>query len=489
VTESLCQYHHGMNSEDVKSVGSGGGRYVRAMSFGSGGNSSSLATLRRFVAWENENTLLPFTSPSFNEAEYIQQAVGLNSTGTKLAALNKLIEEIGHEIRKQVVHHHEDLLSQTTKIVEVEKRLATAAMRIQSLKHGIKRIRLSLVNPVREIEGLVRQLESMNTAAHLARHCIRYQSLTKQLSAALAPPADGQQPSLRDLAKAATCCSQILTIEVETDVKGLTVVDKHAELVASSRQLVVKLASAALNKGVETMNQADMGGALHVFFNLGTEVLVQRVHQVVSAFVSESVLAAKTSLDVTQSSSPSRARKSPSKQPSVNGSEHHAPSSTHPSSSSSSSVLESKALPSTLPMRMAVWENLSDLSDKLFGIALQLRALDDTLTAKQEASMSASFGDIVSVYASSSANAHIDAHQQLTHTHTTQRLPERFWASFTASLKVELQAVFEKKKKTKLVGLLVVQYPKLLTIFRTMYVVYTYVCVCIGYKFVRCEQS
>lgn len=72
-----------------------------------------------------------------------------------------------------------------------------------------------------------------------------------------------------DLAKAAQLYCEILTLCNENDLKGINVVDEEMQWVYESGNRLRTEGMGVLEKGLEALNQAEVGAGLQVFYNLG----------------------------------------------------------------------------------------------------------------------------------------------------------------------------------------------------------------------------
>lgn len=85
-----------------------------------------------------------------------------------------------------------------------------------------------------------------------------------------------------DLAKAAQLYSEILSLCEEYDLTGIDVVDEELNWVRETGDLLRSEAMKVLERGMEGLNQAEVGTGLQVFYNLGE--LKVTVEQVVNKY-------------------------------------------------------------------------------------------------------------------------------------------------------------------------------------------------------------
>lgn len=104
------------------------------------------------------------------------------------------------------------------------------------------------------------------------------------------------EPDKLDLAKAAQLHNDILTLCEEYDLGGIDMVDEEINAV---KEIGTKLRSEAmkvLEKGMEGLNQAEVGTGLQVFYNLGE--LRATVEQLVSKYKGMGVKSVSVALDM-----------------------------------------------------------------------------------------------------------------------------------------------------------------------------------------------
>ncbi|CAN6937734.1 unnamed protein product [Brassica oleracea] len=251
--------------------------------------SSSSSPLDSFA---NDPVLAPFLSPSFSSSSFSSAALASGSPASTAERLHQAIRLLDSQLRSDVVSRHPELLSQLSSLSHAEISLSSLRSSVSSLQSSIRRIRSDLSEPVRSIKSKSTQLSNLHSASELLSHSVRALRLSKKLR----DLTDGSDPEKIDLTKAAQLHFEILTMCREYDLFGIEVIDEEIKFVKEIGEKLRSEAMKVLERGVEGLNQAEVGTGLQVFYNLGE--LKVTVDQVVNKYKAMAVKSVGVAMDM-----------------------------------------------------------------------------------------------------------------------------------------------------------------------------------------------
>ncbi|CAN6934084.1 unnamed protein product [Brassica oleracea] len=251
--------------------------------------SSSSSPLDSFA---NDPVLAPFLSPSFSSSSFSSAALASGSPASTAERLHQAIRLLDSQLRSDVVSRHPELLSQLSSLSHAEISLSSLRSSVSSLQSSIRRIRSDLSEPVRSIKSKSVQLSNLHSATELLSHSVRALRLSKKLR----DLTDGSDPEKIDLTKAAQLHFEILTMCREYDLFGIEVIDEEIKFVKEIGEKLRSEAMKVLERGVEGLNQAEVGTGLQVFYNLGE--LKVTVDQVVNKYKAMAVKSVGVAMDM-----------------------------------------------------------------------------------------------------------------------------------------------------------------------------------------------
>ncbi|KAF9207333.1 Conserved oligomeric Golgi complex subunit [Haplosporangium sp. Z 27] len=190
-----------------------------------------------------------------------QSAKGELDIATSLSSLSFSIDSLNKQLHEQVTTHYNDLLSQAAGIRELETVLETVKLGLKTLSTSMERLSFKIKTPFEQIQTYTIQLERLQTVSEMLRRVLRFLYLSKRLEMQM-PGGD------LELTKAALTLSEVDALLQESDLEGITVVDKEIKNLESVRGKIVLSADRILQEGMESQNQAQVGSALQVFYSL-----------------------------------------------------------------------------------------------------------------------------------------------------------------------------------------------------------------------------
>ncbi|GLT63331.1 hypothetical protein SLA2020_359040 [Shorea laevis] len=238
--------------------------------------------------------LSPFLSTSFSSTSFSAAALSSGSPASTAEHLLQAIHLLDSQLRSHVLSHHPLLLSQLSSLKNAELSLSTLRSSVSSLQSSLHRIRSELSDPHKAVLSKTLQLSNLHRTSELLSHSIRAIRLSKKVRE-LVSSAEAE-PEKLDLTKAAQLHSEILSLCDEYDLAGIDVVDEELNAVKEIGSRLRSEAMGVLERGMEGLNQAEVGTGLQVFYNLGE--LRETVEQLVNKYKGMGVKSVSAALDM-----------------------------------------------------------------------------------------------------------------------------------------------------------------------------------------------
>ncbi|KAJ6736052.1 CONSERVED OLIGOMERIC GOLGI COMPLEX COMPONENT 5 [Salix viminalis] len=238
--------------------------------------------------------LSPFLSPSFSSTSFSSSALSSGSPASTAEHLHHAIRLLESQLRSEVLSRHPHLFHQLSSIKEAELSLSTLRSAISSMQSSVRRVRSELSDPYNAIQSKTIQLSNLHRTNQALQHTIRALRLSKKLRDLIS--ASESEPEKLDLAKAAQFHYEILTMCNEYDLRGIDMVDEELKWVKEIGEKLRGQAMKVLERGMEGLNQAEVGTGLQVFYNLGE--LKVTVEQLVNKYKGMGVKSVGLALDM-----------------------------------------------------------------------------------------------------------------------------------------------------------------------------------------------
>nr|GMD36716.1 conserved oligomeric Golgi complex subunit 5 [Ipomoea batatas] len=207
-----------------------------------------------------------FLSPDFDSARFSSAALSSGSAASRIEKLQEGLRLLDHQLRHEVLSRHEDLLNQLSSIRAADSALSSLRSSVSSLQSSLQRVRSELSDPHRVIAAKTLQLSNLHSTTQLLQSTIRFLRLSKKLRDLMDSTQDHEK---LDLSKAAQLHFEILSLHNEYHLSGIDVVDSELKWVTETGQKLRAEGMRVLEKGVEDLNQAEVGAGLQVFYNMG----------------------------------------------------------------------------------------------------------------------------------------------------------------------------------------------------------------------------
>lgn len=237
------------------------------------------------------------TSTSSSLAEKHQEALeivyklqqgdikGLVSPQEEIDRLQNSINSLEDQIKSLALDNRELLLDETRRFKESSKEFQKVFLSIRSLQSVATRVKAEVSEPYRKLSEKTVQLSNIYETVDLLRQTTSQIKLVQKIKAEL----ESGELDLLDLSKVARLLSETTVLCEGSDLAGIHVCDKNAIFVQESKSLVREKILLVFKSGVETKNQADIGGALQALYNLKelspsledlTQTMVQRTKKI-----------------------------------------------------------------------------------------------------------------------------------------------------------------------------------------------------------------
>ena len=257
--------------------------------------------------------MAPFLRDDFDGTAYASGVLAGGPDAPKDAkkVLDRTIADLDAALALEVRENHEELLRQLGGIDEADRVLQIVKGGVTSLRQTMGKVRDEIVEPHTAVEAKTRQLDNLTRTVDLLRRVVRASKLNAKLRAALRVEDDASDSkdalhlepnagsveskaestetrarleaerrrrasaaAAGDLAKAAKTLGEIEELRREgggegDDLAGVDVVERDARWLAEAARETRRRAGAALDAGIASASQAEVGAALQVFHNLG----------------------------------------------------------------------------------------------------------------------------------------------------------------------------------------------------------------------------
>ncbi|XP_057461673.1 LOW QUALITY PROTEIN: conserved oligomeric Golgi complex subunit 5-like [Actinidia eriantha] len=255
---------------------------------------SSAATNTPLDSLASDPIFSAFLSHDFDSARFSSLALSSGSAAARAEKLQDGIRLLEKQLRSEVLSRHHDLLSQLVSIREADSALSFLRSGVATLQSSVRRVRSEIADPHRQIRAKTLQLSNLHRTTELLQATIRVLRLSKKLRDVMDP---SDHPERLDLAKAAQLHCEILTLCNENDqLAGIAVVDEELDWVFEAGQKLRSEGMRVLERGLEGLNQAEVGAGLQVFYNLGE--LRAAVDGLINKYKSQGVKSVSVALDI-----------------------------------------------------------------------------------------------------------------------------------------------------------------------------------------------
>ncbi|XP_077231977.1 Golgi transport complex protein-like protein isoform X2 [Tasmannia lanceolata] len=226
-------------------------------------SSSSSSSSSPLDTFSSDPVFSAFLSPDFDSTRFSSQALSSGSAAARAEKLEDGIHLLEKQLRSEVLSRHDDLLAQLSSLKEAESALSTVRSGISTLQSSVRRIRHEIAEPHRQIRLKTVQLSNLHQTADLLQFTVKILRLSKKLNDLM------KEPERLDLSKAAQFHREIQSLCDENGLSGISVVDEEIAWLSEIGNRLRSDGMRVLERGMEGLNQAEVGIGLQVFYNLG----------------------------------------------------------------------------------------------------------------------------------------------------------------------------------------------------------------------------
>ncbi|XP_010278476.1 PREDICTED: conserved oligomeric Golgi complex subunit 5 [Nelumbo nucifera] len=245
-------------------------------------------------AFSSDPVFSALLSPDFDSTRFSTQALSSGSAAARAEKLEEGIRLLEKQLRSEVLSRHDDLLSQLSSLKDVESALSVVRSGISNLQSSVRRVRQEISDPYRQIRLKTVQLSNIHHTAELLQSTVRVLRLSKKLKDLMAVSAT--EPEKLDLSKAAQLHREIQILCEENSLAGIDVVDEEMIWLAETGNKLRSEAMKVLERGMEGLNQAEVGSGLQVFYNLGE--LRSTVDALITKYKNQGVKSVNMAMDL-----------------------------------------------------------------------------------------------------------------------------------------------------------------------------------------------
>jgi len=391
---------------------------------GHGSGTAFLSSLR------HNPSLAPFLKPHFDAASFSAQVVvadsaaGAGAAGIGLSSSSsasvrsrvevmvaQLTEQLGQAeaaIEKHILQHQKQLMQGMGDLGELRENCDVLTIRSKELRRSVNKLTAELLEPYQGTERRTQQLRRLHEANDILKKVSRFSStlarLKKETSSGSSSGNDsaggGNDDSvvaveglgLRDLAKAAQHLQEVEALFQDPILGGISLLAAERPYVTALGKGLRRTARNSLLAALQSMNQADLGPALQVFYNL--RHLAPVVLECISTVVAEATDATRRAFDPQTLEKVASVSSSTSASPPSSSSSSSSSSPTGASASGRTSTAELEAI--ALRQRRARFRDHCDnWATALYGCAIKIWHLQRVLHKKVDATTNEGFLDVV----------------------------------------------------------------------------------------------
>jgi conserved oligomeric Golgi complex subunit 5 len=189
------------------------------------------------------------------------------------------LRSLDSAIRDLVTKHQEELLHQAGQTAELKQSVIGIDACADRLAKAAGRVKRDLIQPFEELKKHVTLLERLQSASDLLRRVTRVTANIRKLKAVLHRPAAGVETSAgydfsalaafdsRELGKAAQILydiEQYTSDDASAQLREVDAIKSELPWLGDAGKAIRSRATVLLFKGMDTLNQAELGAALQV---------------------------------------------------------------------------------------------------------------------------------------------------------------------------------------------------------------------------------
>jgi hypothetical protein len=220
---------------------------------------------------------------------------GSSSPQDDIDRLQKSVSLLEEQIKALVLDNRQLLLSETSRLRDASKDFQKLFLSVRSLQSVAAQVKAEVAQPRELLSSKTAELANIYSTVDLLRQTAHHNKIVQRIKSDIEritcdDSADKGRLDHLDLSKLARLLTEAQQAWDEADLSGIRLSDENQGLVEKHKVYVQRQVLDMLEQGVESRNQADIGGALQSLFTLGElepalEKLVQgMVHRVKKRF-------------------------------------------------------------------------------------------------------------------------------------------------------------------------------------------------------------
>eukprot|EP00249_Psilotum_nudum_P013949 c24591_g1_i1 orf=511-3060(+) len=251
-----------------------------------GGDVGAQSAEAAFQEFGKDSVFSKFLAGDFDVTGFVSEALKSGSATACSEKLEDGIRLMDKQLRNEVYLRHDELIQLLSSLKDTESVVSVVKSETQSLLASVQRIRSEIAEPYKQIKIKTRQLSALHDTTELLRSVIRALRQLKKLREAMEP--SGIKP---DLAKAAQLYNEVETLRKEADLADMEVIEGELPWFLETGNRIRNEAMKILESGMEALNQAEVGSALQVYYNMGelrntVEAIINRYKTLVTKSIS-----------------------------------------------------------------------------------------------------------------------------------------------------------------------------------------------------------
>lgn len=258
----------------------------------SGGWESNDAPPSLEEEFKQDPILSKFLSDNFNSTKFASEALSSGSAASCADKLEEGIRLLEKQLRNEVYLRHDELLQQLSSLKDAEGALSVVKSGVSGLQASVTRVRSEIAEPYKQIKVKSQQLKNLHETVELLQSIVRVLRQVKRLRELM----DGGGALKQDLSKAAQLYNEIESLRREGDLVGIEVVDEEIPWLVDAGGRLRSEAMKVFESGMEALNQAEVGSALQVYYNMGE--LKSTVEGMIGKYKAQGVKSVSSALDM-----------------------------------------------------------------------------------------------------------------------------------------------------------------------------------------------
>lgn len=307
----------------------------------------------------DDHKLRPFLSIHFDSQEYVKNIINNNQAEESLVDINHCINDVNDEIKQYIASNKDSLMYGMSDVATLAERYHALSNTSNTIHDTISRLKDEINNSYNSIEGQAKRLEKLHATSLLLRQLRQFVNAKTQLDYQL----KDENIDIRHLASAAKYLNELESLLTEKSLVEVTIVKEQITFIKKFGVSLRTQAQEGLIVALKDRNQANVGAALQIFFNL--QSLSEIIMYALDAIIKQIVDASNTLLD-------------------FDGLTNAHPDIFQPSGNRSKSNISDASTSTTPQLRVAMREVAHMWSTKVLDLVMQVHVLSRVINKKED---------------------------------------------------------------------------------------------------------